>query len=124
MAPHYVNPALNRLLKISSEVVEVLRSIQDDLGCVNAGVINEDGDIAIRVDKHGTLADVWLKPGVADTKSPRTLAFELNRLLAQAVDDVSRTSSEMLSNGLAAVSAQVAAAPNYSEILPSAGSAT
>lgn len=120
MPPPYVNPALNRLLEVSNEVVELLRSIQDDLGRTRAGVINEDGDIAVRVDQQGTLTDVWLRPGVVDTKSPRALASELNRLLAKAAVDVSQTSSEVISNGLAAVSVQVAAAPGYSELVPSA----
>ncbi|RFZ63205.1 hypothetical protein DE4576_04846 [Mycobacterium marinum] len=50
--------------------------------------LSEGRDIAVKVDMHGQLVDLWLKPGILDRKNATEIAREVTRLAAAAGEEI------------------------------------
>ena len=113
-----VHPVVQQTLDVTREVIELLRSAQERAEGERAGLLNDDGDMAVEVDYRGTLTKVWLKPGVMDVKRPSKLAAEITALLATAGDQALAKSQQLVTDAMKIVPTLVADLPEESEYFP------
>lgn len=73
----------NTLLYADTVYDHLLRHIEKMKG-IAAERLSEDKDIAVKVDMNGQLQDLWLKPGILDSKTAAEIAKEITRLVTVA----------------------------------------
>ncbi|KXO94314.1 hypothetical protein [Tsukamurella pseudospumae] len=113
-----VHPAVRQTLDITRDVIDLLQSAREEALASQAGVLNDDGDIAVNVDHRGALVNVWFKPGVLDRKRPARVAAEINALLATAGDASIAKSQQLITDAMKIVPTLVADLPEESEYFP------
>ena len=99
-------------------MVELLRGAQERAEGQRAGLLNDDGDVAVEVDYRGGLTKIWLKPGVMDGKRPAKIASEITTLLAAAGDQALESSRQMVTDAMKIVPTLVADLPDESDYFP------
>lgn len=90
-----IHPEVQRALDRADALTERLYSYRDKMSAITGERMSKDADIAIKVDLTGQLTDLWLKPGVLDTKSPASIAQEITELLAEVGKEVADRASEL-----------------------------
>lgn len=79
-----IHPDVKNTLVYADTVHDHLLGTIEKMKGVLAERLSEDKDIAVKVDMHGQLVDLWLKPGILDRKSAAEIAKEITRLATTA----------------------------------------
>lgn len=79
-----IHPDVRNTLTYADTVFDHLLSHIEKIRAVTTERVNEDRDIAVKVDASGQLIDLWLKPGILDKKTAAQIAKEITRLAAVA----------------------------------------
>lgn len=113
-----VHPVVRRTLDIIDAASEVEQSALDEVDRLRIGVVSTDGDLALTVDAHGMISDVWLRPGVLDAKKPHAIAHELTELSAAATERAYAQTKHLMDACTDTVSALCEKLPAYEEYFP------
>lgn len=87
-----IHPDVESALRHADAVHEHLLRHIEKMRAVSSERLSADRDIAVKVDMSGQLADLWIKPGTLDRRTPAEIAKEIGQLVtaagADAADEV------------------------------------
>jgi hypothetical protein len=79
-----IHPDVKNALLYADTVQDHLLTHIEKMKAITTERVTEDHDIAVKVDMNGQIVDLWLKPGILDSKTAAEIAKEITRLVTAA----------------------------------------
>ncbi len=104
-----VHPDVRNAIDYNDAAQDRLHGHLDRMRALTVERVSRDRDIAVKVDVHGQLVDLWFKPGLLDRKPAAEIAKEITRLVTTANRDGAAALDEIVTSAYRA--------PTYTEFL-------